>query len=158
MSMKLKICPTYFVTGVEISVNKFMELAVPGFTTKDVGGIWICEPSVAVVSDSVENEVCDEFASEMFGEITERLGGRPSSSSLDKLSAVGGKECGGFDNEPTYEQGRGAADKRALTELVLKNVMMARNDSERLVKTFLVLKIYPSLFSGCESLSALFVE
>ena len=44
------------------------------------------------------------------------------------------------------ENGRGTdldeAEKSALSELVLKNVMMTRNDSKRLVKTFLVLIIY----------------
>ena len=46
------------------------------------------------------------------------------------------------------EKGRGTdydeAEKSALCELVLMNVMMTRNDSERLVKTFLLL-IRPNL-------------
>ena len=34
------------------------------------------------------------------------------------------------------------AEKSSLRELVLKNVMVTRNDSERLVMTFLVMIIY----------------
>ena len=75
--------------------------------------------------------------------------GKPSSSksdNLDKLSSACGKEFRGFDNEAFMEKGRGTdldeAEKSALSELVLKNVMMTRNDSKRLVKTFLVLIIY----------------
>jgi hypothetical protein len=65
---------------------------------------------------------------------------------LDKLSSAGGKELGGFDNEAVMEKGSGTdldeAEKSSLRELVLKNVMVTRNDSERLVMTFLVMIIY----------------
>ena len=84
----------------------------------------------------------------MLGELSGKLG-KPSSSrsdNLDKLSSAGGKEFGGFGNEAVMENGRGTdldeAEKSALSELVLKNVMMTRNDSKRLVKTLLVLIIY----------------
>ena len=84
----------------------------------------------------------------MLGELSGRLD-KPSSSrsdKLDKLSSAGGTEFGGFDNEAVMEKESGTdldeAEKSSLRELVLKNVMVTRNDSERLVMTFLVMIIY----------------
>ena len=120
-----------------------MEFSVHGFTSQEVEGVWICEPILVVTAE----EGSDEFGgSGVLGELSGRLGKPSSTENLDKLSSAGGKELGGFNNEAVMEKGSGTdldeAEKSSLRELVLKNVMVTRNDSERLVMTFLVMIIY----------------
>ena len=109
---------------MEITVDRFLDLKVSGFSSKEVDGIWICEPSLVEVRDSFE-VVSDEFgSSEGSGDVSRELS--TADGNEIERSEMGKKGMGKLDK----------AEKSALIEIVLKNVMMTRNDSERLVGNF----------------------